>query len=103
MQETRQNMFAAALEIGLLQGSDVNQPSQDDWGSIQKNCGLTALGMLCHNVLCAGRAAGGRAAGVRAAGGPEGRGAGRPVGRVSGAKPRSRAAGRAYGPTALVP
>ena len=44
-------MHAALCEVGILQSSDADLPSMDDWGSCGKACGASALGVLCHDVL----------------------------------------------------
>ncbi|CAK0899303.1 unnamed protein product [Prorocentrum cordatum] len=49
--EVPNNMFAAALEVDLLQSRDNVLPSVDDWNSCGFSCGKTALGILCHDVL----------------------------------------------------
>jgi hypothetical protein len=47
----RDNMYATALSIDLLQSRDVETPSMDDWGSCGEACGKTCAGILIHDVL----------------------------------------------------
>jgi len=50
-QDAKEKMFATACGIDLLMASDVENPSQDDWGSCGEACGCESLGMLCHDML----------------------------------------------------
>ena len=47
----RENLYASAIGVDLLQSSDVGMPCADDWGTFGIAAGKTGAGILCHSVL----------------------------------------------------
>ena len=49
--ETKENMFAAILNAGLVLGSDTDLPRADKWGSATRSLGMACGSLMFHGVL----------------------------------------------------